>query len=118
MSQQSISLLSVPVLATAALTGRRFATIGGALPAAGGKALGVAKYDAAIGEYVPLDVMGTTIVEAGAAVAAGARVKVTAAGKAITATTGTTVMGVALEAASGDGTFFECLLATVPFDLP
>jgi len=109
MSQQSIEILSLPVKATASLTSRRFVTIGGAQAGAGATALGVARSDGAIGDQVPVDVLGTAVVEAGAAIVAGAAVEVDASGRAVTKNTGVTV-GRALEAAAAAGDFIEVLL--------
>lgn len=53
---------------------------------------------------------GTTRVVSGAAVAEGAPVVANAAGKAITATTGQSSTGIALEAASGADEIIEILL--------
>lgn len=47
---QNISLLPLPVLATAAITNQRFVTAGGAIATAAGRALGVSRSDAASGE--------------------------------------------------------------------
>jgi len=109
MGQQSIEILSLPVVATGAITSRRFVTVAGAQAAAGGNALGVARSDAAIGEACPVDVMGTAVVEAGAAVAAGAAVEADASARAITNAAGVK-LGRALEAAAAAGDFIEVLL--------
>lgn len=87
--------------ATAAVTGRRFVGISGtraaggnisvAHAAAGTRAFGVAKHDAATGELVGIARDGVVKVTAGAAIAAGADVEVGTAGRAITATTGKVV---------------------------
>lgn len=106
---QKISLLSLSVLATAALTAERFVTATGAVPAALGNAIGVANADAAIGELTPVDVLGTTIVIAEAAVAVGAALEVGAAGGARTKTTGVTVAR-ALQAAAAANDRIEILL--------
>jgi hypothetical protein len=50
------------------------------------------------------------VVEAGAAISKGATVKSNAAGKAITWATSGAKVGIALEAAAGDGSFIEVLL--------
>lgn len=106
---QNISLLTLSVLAAAAITAERFTTATGTVPAAGANALGVAKSNAAIGETYPVEVVGTAVVTAGAAIAAGAAVEVGTAGKAITKASGATV-GRALNAASADGDRIEVLL--------
>ncbi len=109
MSKQSISILSLHVVATAALTAHRFVAAGGGVPAAGGNALGVTRQAAAIGESALTDVIGTAVVEAGGAIAAGAAVETDATGRAVTQTTGVK-LGRALEAAAAAGDFIEVLL--------
>lgn len=113
MSQQSISLLTLTVAAAGALAADRFVTIGGAYPAAGGLAFGVTRTSAgAAGDLLPVDVMGTAIVQAGAAIAVGATVMVGTDGKAIThdGDGDKHALGRALEAAAGDGSLIEVLL--------
>lgn len=109
MSEQSISLLTLTKTATAALVANRFITHAGAVPAAGAAVIGVAKSSAAIGDRVPVDVVGTAIVEAGAAVAVGAALEVDNLGRGITKTSGVTV-GRALQAAGAAGDLIEVLL--------
>lgn len=80
--------------ASAAVTGRRFVNVTGAptddcptvAHATTADALGVAAQDAAAGDKVTVFTCGHLEVEAGAAVAAGARVTVDGVGRAITAT--------------------------------
>ncbi len=57
----------------------------------------------AVGNAATVGVQGVSRVEAGAAVVVGALVSADATGKAVTATTGERVLGVALEAASATG---------------
>lgn len=112
MSMTAVPVLTLTVIAGAALTnGRWVAAATGGVPAAAGRALGVARTDAALGEPLPVDVLGTASAEAGAAIAKGARVEVDALGRAVTLAAGVAV-GVALEAAAGAGAKFECLLIT------
>lgn len=87
----NVSILALTVTASAALVGGRFVTAAGAVPAAGANALGVVRSDAVIGEHVAVDVVGTAMVEAGAAIAAGAAVEVDSQGRAIQRTTGVIV---------------------------
>lgn len=62
------------------------------------------------GQATPVTLLGTAIVEASAAIAAGDYVTATTDGKAVTTTTaGDTVRGVALEAASADGDRIEVM---------
>lgn len=81
-----------------------------ALAAAGGRVEGVVQNKPAIADTVTLAVGGVTKMEAGAAVAAGARVAVDAAGRGVTATTGNYVLGVAMEAAGASGVYFPLLI--------
>lgn len=106
---QKISLLALSVAATVALTAERFATDLGAYPSAGGNAAGVTQTNAAIGDLVAVDILGTAIVEAAGAIAKGASVQSDATGKAVTKSTGVAV-AVALEAAAASGDKIEVRL--------
>ncbi len=112
MLNGSINILTLTVVATAALTGERFVTLLGAVPAAGAGNVGVARHAAAIGDAVAVDVVGAIKVTAGAAVAAGALVETTNVGKAITKSTGI-ALGRALNAAAADGDPIIVLLGAV-----
>ncbi len=70
--------------------------------AAGAKALGVAEYDADADTPAPANVLGVILVEAGAALAAGAEVQSDADGRAITKAAGVG-NGFALDAAVAAG---------------
>lgn len=105
------SLLAVTVIAAAALTGERFVTLQGAVPAAGVGNVGVSRHDAAIGDAVAADVAGVTTVTAGAAVAIGALVETNNVGKAITKSAGV-ALGRAMSAAAADGDKILVLLST------
>ncbi len=109
MSQQANGIYPVTVKATAALTANRFTTFAGAVPATTANALGVTRQTAAIGDAVTVDFLGSAIVEAGAAIAAGATVNSDATGRAITWASGAK-LGLALQAASAAGAFIEVLL--------
>lgn len=114
MSQQFTPVLTVSLVATGALTANRFVTFAGALAGADANALGVTRLSAAIGERVPIDVIGTATVEAGAAVTAFASVKSDATGRAIAWVTSGCRLGIALEAATAAGQFIEVLLFNNP----
>lgn len=109
MSQQAIPVLNLPVLLTGAVVAQRFVTNAGAQTAANGYALGVCRTAGASGERVGVDVLGTAIVEAGAAIAAGASLGSDASGRAVTFASGGK-LGVALQAASAAGDKIEILL--------
>lgn len=110
MEQTNISVLTLTVAASAALAAGRFVTEAGAYPAAGGSALGVTRTSAGqAGDLVPVDTLGTTMVEAGADLSAGQGLQVDATGRVVPHTTGVMV-GRALGAASSAGDFVEVLL--------
>ena len=107
----NIAILTLTIAAAAALTARRFVSPTGAVATAAGNALGVARSDAAIGQDAPVDVMGTAVVEAGGAIAAGALVEVGATGKAVTKSAGVTVGRLAPGSVStANGQFVEVIL--------
>lgn len=106
MAAANIALLTVSVAPTATLTQYRAVSDAGALPAAGARCLGFAQTGGTNGgPRVPVIVQGTTIAEAGAAIAAGALVELNAAGQVITRATGVVVgklMPGSVAAALGD----------------
>lgn len=112
MSKANISLLTLTVIASATILANRFVTLAGAPCAAAALPLGVARSDGATGDPIPVDVMGTAIVEAGAAVTAGAAIMVTTDGKALTHDNDGDkyAVGRALSAAGAAGDLIEVLL--------
>lgn len=62
MSATSNPVLTLSVKAAAALTANQFVTGAGEVAAPGGRALGVTRTAAAIGEYVAVDVIGKVVV--------------------------------------------------------
>lgn len=106
---QSIPAQTLSVVASGAVTKRRFITALGAQAGADANTLGVSRYDAADGEDLAVDNLGTTEVEAGGAVAAGALIETDANGKAVTNVDGPGVAR-ALEAAAADGDIIEVVL--------
>lgn len=114
MSKQAFPVLTLTIAAAATLTADRFVTIGGAVSATdSATSLGVVKQAAVSGDYVTVDVMGTTIVEAGAAITKGDALKVTTGGKVITWATSGLKVGIALQASAADGNFIEVLLTPI-----
>lgn len=103
------SLLTLSIVAAAALTANRFVTAAGAVPAANANAVGATRTGASAGDLVPVDVLGTTMVEAGAAISAGAALASTSDGRAATYASGVAVAR-ALTAASAAGQLVEVLL--------
>lgn len=112
MSKSNIALLTLTVIATAAVAGNRCVTSAGTYPADGGLPLGVSRSDGAINDPIPVDVLGTAIVEAGAAITADVPVMVTATGKVIAhdGDGDKHAIGRSMEAAAGDGSLLEILL--------
>lgn len=112
MSKGNISLLTLTVIASAAVVANRFVTTAGAYPAAGGLALGVTRSDGAINDPIPVDVHGTAIVEAGALIGADVPLMVTATGKVVAHDLDGDkhAVGRSLEGAAADGSLLEILL--------
>lgn len=109
MSAQKIALLTLTASATAAITQNRFVGFDGAPAAAAGNAMGAAVNDAVIGDDFGVDVIGTTVIEAGGAIAEGAQIEVGADAKGVTLDAGVTVAR-ALQEAAADGDLIEVLL--------
>jgi hypothetical protein len=111
MSAQNTALLTLTVAAAGVIAANRFVTPAGAQAGADANTLGAARFAAAAaGEKIPVDVLGTAVVEAGAAVAANATVKSDASGRAITWVTSGAKVGLALQAAGAAGEMIEVLL--------
>ena len=110
MSNQNISLMALAVLLVGTVGANRLVTPLGAQAGADANTLGVARTAGLAAERITVDVMGTAVIEAGAAISAGATVKSDASGRAITWATAGARMGVALEAATAAGQLIEVLL--------
>lgn len=110
MSQQAIAVLSLPLLLSGTVNPNRFVTAAGAQAGADANTFGVCRAGGVSGERQTCDVLGTAMVEAGAAVSAGATVKSDASGRAITWATSGAKVGLALEAATAAGQIIEVLL--------
>lgn len=109
MAASCIKVLTLSVVAAAALVQHRAVTGAGTVPAAGGRCLGVADFPAAVGERVSVGAMGTVVAESGAAFANEAALELDAAGRFITRAAGVTVAR-ALGAATAVGQRVEVLL--------
>lgn len=110
---QKIPVLTLTVAALGAVTAHRFVGFDGAqLTTVGAEAFGVGCFDAADGDDLALDVMGTTVVETNGAIAVGDDVVSDENGTAIVnpEVGGEVVAAKALDAASGAGEFIEVLL--------
>ena len=110
MSNQFVSLLALSATLAGTVAANRFVTPGYVQAGADANTLGVARSGGVAADKVTVDVLGTVVVEAGAAVAAGATVKSDASGRAITWVTSGARVGLALEAATAAGQFIEVLL--------
>lgn len=112
MSSGNLSILTLTVAAAGELAANRFVTQAGAYPAAGGAAYGVTRTSAAaVGDLVPIDVLGTAIAETGAAVTKDAALMVDSTGRVVPLTVGSkSPVARSMEAAGAAGAFIEVLL--------
>ncbi len=110
MSRQASPILAVTRTASGTIAANRFVTPAGAQAGADANTLGVSRVAGVSGDRMTIDVVGTAIVEAGAAVSAGATIKSDASGRAITWATSGARVGIALDAAGAAGEFIEVLL--------
>ena len=110
MSYNSIPILTLTRTAGGTIAAHRFVTPLAAQAGADANTLGVSRIAAVSGDKIMVDVLGTAVVEAGAAVADGASLKADASGRAITWATAGAKVAIALEAASAAGQFIEVAL--------
>ncbi|MCS4509141.1 capsid cement protein [Xylophilus ampelinus] len=112
MASGNISILTLSIKAAGALSANRLVTQAGAYPAAGAAAFGVTRTSAEFaGDLVPVDVMGTAIAEAGAAIPADTPLQVDATGRVVALTVGGKApVGRSMDAAAGAGDLIEILL--------
>jgi len=106
---QAVDILTLSTEATASLAAHRFVTKAGGYASAAATALGVTRTSATIGTLVALTAVGTAVLEAGGAIAAGGQIEAGTDGKGVARTTGV-VLAVALETATADGDLIEVLL--------
>lgn len=106
---QKISILTLAVIASAAIAAERFIGADGNYPTAGGAAFGVTNTSGANGDRVPVDVMGTSIATAGDVIDEDDLLQVGTDGKLVPQTTGVAVAK-AMQAAGADGDRIEVLL--------
>ncbi|MGH8758878.1 MAG: capsid cement protein [Burkholderiales bacterium] len=81
--QTNLAILTLTVIASATVSANRFVTQAGALPAAGGLPFGVTRTDGISGDPIPVDVLGTALVQAGGTITKDAPLMVTVEGKVI-----------------------------------
>lgn len=106
--QGSISLLVLNVIAASALAVARGVTGAGAYPSAGAGIRGVTRTSAgASGDLVPIDTMGTALMEAGGTVTLNGPVQCDSTGRAVDKTSTNVIVGYALSAASAAGQMVE-----------
>lgn len=110
MSAQSISLLTLVRTLSATAAANRLLTPAGALAGAGENSIGVTRTGGVSGDKVPVDALGTAVVESGAAITINDTLKSDSTGRAITWVTSGAKVGLALQAASAAGEFIEVLL--------
>jgi len=110
MSFNSTPVLPLTIAATGTITAHRFATAAGAQAGADANAIGVARSSAVAGDRLPVDSIGTAVVETGGAISVGATVKSDASGRAITWAASGARLGIALEASTAAGQFIEVRL--------
>jgi hypothetical protein len=110
--QGSFALLVLNVAAGGALATARGVTAAGAYPSAGAGIRGVTRTLAVnSGDLVPIDVMGTTLVESGGAVTKDAAQMIDSTGRIVDKTSTNVVVGYALGSAAGAGTLVEMIIA-------
>lgn len=110
MPSGNLAIFTLTVVATAAVATNRFVTSLGAYPAAAAKGLGVARTGGAVGELLAIDILGTSIAEAGGAFAKDAALELDATGRVIKQTGLSVPVARALEASAAAGAFVEVLL--------
>jgi hypothetical protein len=110
MSRQAVGILPLPMVLTGTVAEARFVTPAGAQAGADANTYGVSRSAGVSADRITVDVLGTAIVEAGAAISAGATLKSDASGRAITWATSGAKVALALEAAGASGQFIEVLL--------
>lgn len=110
MSQQGIPCLALTRTLSGTVVANRFVSSVGAQTAADANALGVCRTAGVSGDLATIDVLGTAIVEAGAAITAGVAVKADSLGRAIAWVTSGCRLGIALQAAGAAGDLIEVAL--------
>lgn len=109
MPAVSKAIFTDTVIATAVITEKLAVTYVGAIAGAGVAMMGISCTDAAVGDALAVDQIGTAVATAGAAIADGAELEVGAAGKLVTKAAGITVAR-ACQAAAADGDQLEVFM--------
>ena len=103
-------ILRISVALSAAVAAQRFVTPGGALPAAGGRTLGVSMVAGAQGDLVAVTALGVATCIAAGAIGVGDAVAATNTGKAAKVAANQATVATALTAAANDGDEIQLLL--------
>lgn len=110
MSRNSTPLLTLTLTLSGTVAQSRFVTPAGAQTVADGNAIGVSRVAGVTGEKIPVDTIGTSVVETGGAFAAGVTLKSDASGRAIQWATSGARTAISLEASGAAGQFVEVRL--------
>lgn len=111
--RNNFSLFATTVLLLGTVTANRFVNTASQQAGAGDNAYGVADSSGVIDDAISVSVIGTAVIEVGAAISAGALVESDASGRAITRTTGAILGRLAPdESAAAAGEFIEIILIT------
>ena len=108
MAQTKQVVLTTTIKATGAIVENRFVTFAAAQAKAGEAVLGVAPYNAALGDVTPVEVVGIALVEAGGAVTAGTPVGADAQGCAVAGAA--KIAGTAMSDAAAAGDIIRVIL--------
>lgn len=110
MSNPATPVLCITRTAGATLAANRLVQANGTYPTAGGVAIGVTRSAAVSGDLIPVDVLGTAVIESGGAVALNGPVQADASGRIVSHTGSNTKVGIALGSAGAAGALVEVLL--------
>lgn len=110
MSKQSYPVLTLTILAATTIIANRFFQADGTPAGVQENAIGVSRTAGSSGDAIPVDVLGTAIVEAGGTVTAGGTVQSDSTGRAVDWTSGGAKIAIALQGTTTAGDFVEVLL--------
>lgn len=109
--RNSKPIMTLTILLAGTAAACRFISVARVQAGAGANTYGVTRTAGVSGDAVPVDTLGTTIVETGGALAAGALIESDASGRAVTQSTGAKAARLAPgESASAAGQFVEVIL--------
>lgn len=104
-------LLTETVVATGTIAAHRAVTHAGAqVAAADARCLGFARTAGVVGELVPVDVIGTTSAESGAAITLGAQLELDNQGRVVPFATSGAIVASALQPATAAGQIIKVLI--------